>query len=123
MHTLVRFIGEEGRPDVLIQMGQELNQVIPEMFSGLDRGVPGRFSCSLSSADDWFDHRNTILDFVQRSGEVLMKAKALDVIVVFDVIVRADDYSDSTYTCFLVDKEVIAALASFDGEIEFSLCE
>lgn len=122
MHSLVRFMGNETKMDDLARLGQALNQIVPGTFTRFD-DVPGQFSCSLCSSDHCDDHRSSVLDFIQKYPDVLVQAKALDVVVVFDMIVHPEDRAGSIYTSFVIDREMIAALVHFGGEIAFSVCD
>lgn len=122
MHSLVRFIGDETRLEVLARLREALDEVVPETFTRYDK-VPGRFSRSLCSSDDPEAHRTSILDFVHKCAEILTQAKTLDVAVVFDIIVHPEDRAGSIYTSIFIDKDLMQTLVSFGGEIELSVCD
>jgi hypothetical protein len=123
MHSLVRFIVDEGRSDQLVQFGERLNRIAPGKYRGLDH-VPDQFSVSLcSDIIDWYDHRKAILDFIVKYRDALVDAKRHGIAVLLDIIVHKEDREGNIYTVIHVDREVIEALEAFDGEFELSVVD
>jgi len=121
MYTVVRFIGTVEREAELQALGSELNALMPGKFQGIDVGVPGRFSCSLGTFDDWGLHHRAIITFLDQCEKVVSRSRKLGFEIQFDTAIECDDCKGRLWTPFLVDLELMQPLVAVGGSLVFSL--
>ena len=83
--------------------------------------VGGRFSCTVHSDDEWYDHTQAMLAFLDRAATIIMRARACGVLVQFDVAVEPEDYENRNITTFVVDVELMQRLAAQGVVLAFTL--
>lgn len=131
MYTVVRFIYREAPDADVVAVVNALHRKAPGMFTGPDadrklkgspdRGDPSRLSLGVCRDDGWWDHRQSLLKFMDECGDVLALANDQGMEVKFDLAIHESDYESRNLTCFLLDLELIQKFAKANASFEFSL--
>ena len=97
MYTVIRFAGLRDET-TLHALGTRVNEMVPGMYGGADRGVPNRFSCSISADGDWRFHQDSIGATITRLADLIHEAQGSGVQVEIDVAIEPEDYSGRLLT-------------------------
>src|SRR5437899_3524170 len=109
MYCVLRFIDVCESND-LEKLGKELNQCIPDLYTGLDH-IPHRFSCSVYPGDTWELQRRAIIDVLSKCARVIEATHTLGIDVELDLAIEPEDYGVSMLTELQFDKELIGVLS------------
>lgn len=123
MYTVVRFSDPLGRRDLLEQFGRELNELIPGIFKGFDRGrrVGTRFSSPLLDSDDWKRHQDAIIEFFGKCKMILQEARESGLTIAIDMAIDVQPAEHIQICCFEVDTRLAEAIAQFKVPVIFSI--
>ena len=119
MYTVIRFSDTAGTND-LPRLGEQLNQLVPGSYTGLDR-VPNRFSCSVCQEDDWALHHKAIIDILSRCAELITNAQEKGITIDVDVAVDPDDYCARMITELALDLDLVDLLSNLRVSLEISI--
>jgi|GEM_PF-6170391 len=120
MYTVVRFVIDNGDQKQLEALGAELNRLSPGLFDGLHRDHE-RFSCSIDRSDDWEEHKQAVIDFLDQCKTVITHAHELGVDVQLDVAIDEEDCENCAIKCLLLDVEFLQRLSAYGVSFVFSI--
>jgi hypothetical protein len=117
MYSVIRFSGPQESLDLV---GQKLNSIISGSYEGPDK-VAGRFSCSVSTSDQWSVQLRAVIDWLTRADNVLNEARASGFDLEVDFAVGPEEYQGRWLTEFRIDSELIAILLRYQIEFVISV--
>ena len=95
MYTVVRFIIDPARAEQLVEVGNRMNVIDPDVFGGLRARGDG-FAADIESSDTWRDHLSEIDGFCEMHGASIRSAVELGATVTFDVAIYPEDLAAQT---------------------------
>lgn len=110
MYTVIRFRSSTTDREQLRAVGEGLNRIKEQTFTGFDR-VENRFSCDVCERDDWNEHVRTMIEFLDTFGTVLREALTANLEIEFDVAVEPEDIGEKIYLSFSVQCDLLKKLA------------
>ena len=117
MYSVIRFVS--GNEALLKKIGTELNIIRPRSYDGIDR-IGGRFSCSVSKLDSWYEHSEAILVLLTELRTFLASCKKKNIELVVDLAVEPEDYHDKPWISLGFDYKFMSALVRNGVEFEIT---
>jgi hypothetical protein len=99
MYTVLRFQFSDKQANFVKEIGDRLNAVASDTFIGIDR-VGNRFSCSVSTENNWETHIQDITSFIENHSQAIELAIENGFLVEIDIAFDREDFSAKHFSSF-----------------------
>jgi hypothetical protein len=116
MYTVFRLSSENYK--TLMNAKTAFHEISPDLLRNTK--YEGSMACGVYKGQDWADHRNKIIQFIERFKEIFDAFHDTEISFSFDMAVYQGDTGDSFYCSFPLDSVLLSLLYQNKIGFEFT---